>query len=435
MMFQKNKILFLAAMGLLFAFLAFWIYGEFTDEVQGLKNEAYLEVATKIIDFQGEDFFGIIQEFENKDVRYQDMEIKIDTFISITEDERGGKQEIRHSIGFAAGYESDSDLPFFNEEFTRDSGSNIKIILTDQSSGMLGDSATFNFDVDSNFRQDLKKEFQEKDKDVKLQAMMNIWPQIIFAIILWFLFLIGFIFLERGHRHQRDLLVQKNNFISNITHELKTPLSTMGIALEAIENYYLDDKEKTVAYLRESRNQISHLDYSIDQLMHISKMDNVADMFMLAPVNVHELITHSIESLAIPFEKKGMTIKYHCEDKELTAKLDSYHFKNVVFNLLDNALKYSKENTKVSVHLVKVSDQVFELRVQDEGIGIDTHHQQKIFDRFYRIPNGNIHNVRGNGLGLSYVKAVIEAHNGRIKVESKSQEGSTFIIKCPVKDV
>ena len=253
--------------------------------------------------------------------------------------------------------------------------------------------------------------------------------------ILFSLFLVGitvasFILLYRNLLRQRRLAEAKNEFISNITHELKTPIATVGVAIEALKNFNaIDDPKRTQEYLSISQNELQRLNLLVDKVLKLSMFEKKEVELKYEMTDLEDIVNEVVTSMRLQIEKYHGEVTVSREgDTMLSA--DRLHLLSVLFNLLDNALKYSNENPRIKIAMKGESDNV-QLIVSDKGIGIAEMYHEKIFDKFFRIPQGNTHNAKGYGLGLSYVAHVVRKHNGSIRVQSQPGEGTTFIINLP----
>lgn len=253
---------------------------------------------------------------------------------------------------------------------------------------------------------------------------------ILFSVLLMGITIISFWLLYKNMLKQQRLAELKNEFISNITHELKTPIATVGVAIEALKNFNaMQNPERTREYLDISSNELQRLNLLVDKVLKLSMFEKKAIELRFETVDATELINEVVASLKLQLEKNNAQISVRCEG-DLHLRGDRLHLQSVIFNLLDNALKYSKENPAISIEAKEKEDSI-ELKVKDNGIGIPAEYQGKIFDKFFRVPHGDTHNAKGYGLGLSYVAQVIAGHNGSIVVNSNTNEGTTFTITLP----
>ncbi|MGZ3946110.1 MAG: sensor histidine kinase [Mucilaginibacter sp.] len=242
--------------------------------------------------------------------------------------------------------------------------------------------------------------------------------------------ILGFNYLIKTIQKQRKLAEMKDDFINNMTHELKTPIATLTVAIEGLQKFNaLNDPEKTQRYLQTSRTELSRLNELVTKVLNISAFENDKIDLVKEEINVDELMKDVIASEALKTEKK-VDISY--QNNGLTNIVaDKLHFRNVLVNLVDNAIKYSGDHPQIAITCSQNNNEsVFS--VKDNGQGIPKSHQKQVFDKFHRVSTGNIHNVKGTGLGLSYVKYIVEAHGGTVAVKSEINAGSEFIISMPV---
>ena len=257
----------------------------------------------------------------------------------------------------------------------------------------------------------------------------RIQKNILFAGILFGAISFSFYLIYSNWRKQQRLIDIKNDFISNVTHELKTPISTVSVALEAITDFdVMQDKVKTLEYLQISQKELSRLKILVDKVLKMSIFEKGASKLKIEALQFDELVEEVLNSMKIQFEKEKAAVKKEVQGSDFSVEVDKIHLTNVVYNLLDNAMKYCKQNPIITVRLEE-SNGAVDLYIKDNGIGISEADKSKIFNRFYRVPSGDTHDVKGHGLGLSYVASVIEQHRGQINLQSTPSEGSTFHIR------
>lgn len=261
--------------------------------------------------------------------------------------------------------------------------------------------------------------------------LQKMWSQILVSLLLVGLTVLSFSLLLRNLVQQRKLTQIKNDFISNITHELKTPIATVSVAIEALRNFdALYDPQRTKEYLAISSNELQRLSFLVDKVLKLSMFEKHQVELKEETVDLAQLVNEVVSSMKLQFEKYKAKVNVQLYGYRFMVNGDRLHLTSVLFNLLDNALKYSKENPSIHIDLKEDTEQI-ELIVTDNGIGIAAEYRKKIFDKFFRVPAGDTHNVKGYGLGLSYVAYVIQRHYGTIEVESQPGIGSRFITKLP----
>jgi two-component system phosphate regulon sensor histidine kinase PhoR len=259
----------------------------------------------------------------------------------------------------------------------------------------------------------------------------KILPQIVVSILLVALTTISFIVLFRNLVRQRKLTQLKNDFISNITHELKTPIATVSVAVEALKSFNaLDDPKRTQEYLAISANELQRLSLLVDKVLKLSMFEKQEIELKNETFDLKQLIEEVVASMRLQFEKYHAVIKLDLPDTPIPLTADRLHITSVIYNLLDNALKYSKRNPVIRIG-VKDNSEGLEFLVEDNGAGIPDEYKAKVFDKFFRVPTGDHHNVKGYGLGLSYVAYVIQRHRGTIALQTESGAGSTFTVTLP----
>jgi two-component system phosphate regulon sensor histidine kinase PhoR len=230
---------------------------------------------------------------------------------------------------------------------------------------------------------------------------------------------------------QRKLTQLKNDFISNITHELKTPIATVSVAIEAMKNFdVLGNPRRTQEYLNISANELQRLSLLVDKVLRLSMFEKKEIEFRKESFDIAKMAGEVIDSMKLQFEKQQATVSLEVTGSNFFIEADQRHIASVIYNLLDNALKYSKENPVINVHVIN-RETFLELRVTDNGIGIAAEYREKIFEQFFRVPSGDRHNIKGYGLGLSYANHIVRNHMGFIELETEPEKGSTFIIKLP----
>jgi two-component system phosphate regulon sensor histidine kinase PhoR len=254
---------------------------------------------------------------------------------------------------------------------------------------------------------------------------------ILFSLFLVGITIVSFVLLYRNVVKQRRLAELKNEFISNITHELKTPIATVGVAIEALKNFNaMHDPQRTKEYLDISQNELQRLSLLVDKVLKLSMFEKNEMELKKEQFDYRQLVEEVMNSMKLQFEKYHAKVNLHTEGENFIVEADKLHITSVVYNLLDNALKYSKENPVIDVQLTATPESIG-LSVSDNGIGIEPAYKEKIFDKFFRVPTGDKHNIKGYGLGLSYVAEVIKRHHGNIQVESELGKGSTFTARFP----
>ena len=267
--------------------------------------------------------------------------------------------------------------------------------------------------------------------NVRPYIYLQISPQITFSFVLTLVTSAAFFMMYRSMRSQQKLMELKNDFISNITHELKTPVTTVSVAIEALRNFKgLENPQTTREYLDIAQGELNRLTILTDKVLKTAVFDKGTVNFENEQVDLHKTVDQILHSMKLIFEKQKAHVTFERQGDSFTIRGGSVHITNVIYNLLDNALKYSLSEPQISVRLEEDANRVI-LKVADRGIGIPAEYKKKIFEKFFRVPTGDVHNIKGYGLGLSYVESVVRSHRGLIEVVSKPGEGSVFTISLP----
>jgi two-component system phosphate regulon sensor histidine kinase PhoR len=241
----------------------------------------------------------------------------------------------------------------------------------------------------------------------------------------------AFILTIRTMLNQKKISEIKSDFINNMTHELKTPLATISLAIDAIGNEkVMDNKEKIRYFSGIIKEENKRMNKQVESILQSALLEKNEISLNLQVTDVHEVITHTVENLQLQLASKQGQVELRLDAINPIIKADDVHFSNVIFNLLDNAIKYSKEHLEVVISTYSTRKSLV-ITIADNGIGMSRDTISRIFEKFYRAHTGNVHNVKGFGLGLSYVKAIVDAHKGKIKVESAMGKGSKFTMEFP----
>ena len=254
------------------------------------------------------------------------------------------------------------------------------------------------------------------------------WTLLSSAVLLLFTVLC-FLYMLRTILKQKKLSEVRNDFINNMTHELKTPIATVSAAVEAMQNFNaLNDTRKTENYLRISRQELQRLSDLVEKVLHIAAEEKEELELFREETDINELVGSIIANHRLKANKK-VDFTYTILANPVV-NVDKTHLSNAINNLVDNAIKYSGEPVEITIQVARQQDRL-KIMVKDNGIGIPGNYQESIFEKFFRVPTGNIHNVKGFGLGLSYVKKIVEKHGGTIRVKSEPEKGSEFHLEIP----
>lgn len=230
---------------------------------------------------------------------------------------------------------------------------------------------------------------------------------------------------------QKKLSEIKNDFVNNMTHELKTPISTISLASQMLADQSLSNDSKNLEHISALiQEESKRLGNQVERVLQMSILEEGKMSMRIQPVRFDQLVRQSVEKISLQVRKKNGTIELDLNSGEDPVNGDETHLTNVIFNLIDNAMKYCHNDPAIKISTRSTSRSV-QLLVSDNGIGIDKEYLNKIFDKFFRVPTGNVHDVKGFGLGLSYVKKVVEQHRGTISVNSQPGAGTTFTLIIP----
>lgn len=268
--------------------------------------------------------------------------------------------------------------------------------------------------------------------DRKTYLYASMWPLILSSLVFFLMTVAAFVLAFQIIFRQKKLSDMKTDFINNMTHELKTPIATISIASEML-------KDNSISALAENRNKYAHIIFEenkrlanhVEQVLQIARFEKGELQLNLEDRDIHEIIESTAHRFQLILEELDGTVELNLKAENHVIKVDELHFTNAINNLIDNAIKYNDKAPLIKINTFNISSGI-QIEVIDNGIGLSKDDQQKIFEKFYRVSKGNVHDIKGFGLGLSYVQTIVEAHSGRIAVESKLKEGSKFIIQLPL---
>ena len=281
------------------------------------------------------------------------------------------------------------------------------------------------------FKQDvvLSVVFPQKSNYVLGSMEWVLGGSMLFSLIILATFAMSLYFIIR----QKKISEMKSDFINNMTHEFKTPIATISLAADTITNpKVINDESGIRHFIAMIKKENSRMNKQVESILQIATLDKKEMDFVFEDVSIHSLIERAVETIGIQVAQKEGTVLLELKAENPVIYGDSDHLTNLFHNLLDNANKYSPETPEIKVSTINIEKGI-QISVEDKGIGMTKTVQSKIFERFYRQTSGNIHNVKGFGLGLSYVKAIVEAHKGSISVTSEPEVGSRFDIYLPFK--
>lgn len=257
---------------------------------------------------------------------------------------------------------------------------------------------------------------------------LNIWAISAFVLITAFLFFIYAVFIII---RQKKLSEVQKDFINNMTHELKTPISTIGISAKVISDPdIIKHPQRLSQYASIITHQNNRLENQVEKVLKSSLAEKGSILLTKESFSLNDMIQSVISDFELKAQEKNGKVIFHHDEHIQNIVADKSHFENLLFNLLDNAIKYCEKSPKVIVKTSLQGHKIY-LSIADNGLGIDKKYQSKVFHKFFRVPTGNIHNVKGFGLGLNYVKSIIKAQHWKIQLKSENQKGSVFTIIIP----
>lgn len=266
------------------------------------------------------------------------------------------------------------------------------------------------------------------DREVQLVNQMGIWTfssLVMLLVIIFFAYALFVIF------RQRKLSEVQKDFINNMTHEFKTPLSTISLSAEVLRSQANHAQpERVINYTNIIEQETMRMRQHLERMLQVAQVDQGDIQLKKEEVDMHELLQEVVESMQPILNERKASVLFSFESKHYRVLGDRHHLANIIFNVLDNAIKYSNVQPEVTV-TTKDHMKSMLIKVKDNGIGISAEQQKKVFQKFYRVPTGNVHTVKGFGLGLSYVRQIIEAHGGTVSLNSELNRGSVFILKFP----
>ena len=255
-------------------------------------------------------------------------------------------------------------------------------------------------------------------------------PSVVFTLVLLVTFIFTIVVIFRQKRYSEI----KNDFINNMTHELKTPIASISLAAQMLNDKSVTKSQQMLGHLSGVINdETKRLRFLVEKVLQMSMFDKKKAVFKKKELDLNEMVENIAKSFTLRVEHTGGKIYTEIEAIDSAIFVDEMHFQNVIFNLMDNAVKYRKQDKPIDIYLRTWNDNDhLYLSVRDTGLGIKKENLKKIFDKFYRVHTGNVHDAKGFGLGLAYVHKVVDLHDGEIKVESEYGKGTTFTIKLPV---
>lgn len=292
----------------------------------------------------------------------------------------------------------------------------------------LNTMSTRAFQVDLLGKEKLRVRINNEQEVILGQMLTGLLVSLMFILLVLFCL----VYMLRTIFKQKQLSQIKNDFINNMTHELKTPIATVSAIVESMQNFgVLDNREKTNKYLDVSKNELGRLSGLVEKVLNMAREEREALKMSPEELNVREVFDNIINSQAVKQEVKQVSFDLKVDEDAEKVTADRFHMVNVMQNLIENSIKYSGDPVMIRIACER-NREYLKISVSDNGVGISKKHQAKVFDQFYRVPTGNVHNVKGFGLGLHYVRNIVEKHGGKIGLSSEVGKGSTFTINLPL---
>ncbi|MFN4255673.1 MAG: sensor histidine kinase [Saprospiraceae bacterium] len=259
----------------------------------------------------------------------------------------------------------------------------------------------------------------------------SVWKTLVMSIIFTGITLFGFWYTISVIFRQKQLSEMKNDFINNMTHEFKTPIATISLATDSIGSpMVISNPDKIKRFTEIIRQENRRMNAQVERVLQTAMVDKKDFQLTIGAMNLHDVIGQAVDNFSLQVEKREGTLKTELQSTRPVIQGDATHIASVIHNLLDNANKYSPDKPEITIRTRDVAYGV-EVTVEDKGIGIGKEARKHIFDKFYRVHTGNLHDVKGFGLGLSYVKAIMVAHKGTVDVKSEPGKGSAFTLMFP----
>ena len=266
-------------------------------------------------------------------------------------------------------------------------------------------------------------------REANLVSQMGIW---VFSSVVLLIVIIFFVYTLMVILRQRRLSEVQKDFINNMTHEFKTPISTIALSAGVLQDKgIVTQPDRLLSYATIIQDETQRLKQQVERVLHMARLEKKELGLKKEDVDIHDLLREALSNIQPALQQKNGSISLAMNASASIVRVDRLHLTNVFTNLLDNAIKYCEQKPLISIDTQRTGEQLI-ITLADNGIGIAPAHQKKIFDQFYRVPTGNIHNVKGFGLGLNYVRLMVEAHKGKVTVQSEVGKGTVFQVILPL---
>ncbi len=429
-------LILLSLLGLIF-FQVLWLTTAHKTKAKQLRENIYFAVSEATEKLM-EDRAGFFSMNKKSDILFPNDKIKME-ILRPSVLQRFSKDEIAAVIRKAMDKHFLEDIPF---EFAVSDNSLTGEQVESENFFKYFTDSSHNTNVAMPLQPPPGSNLENLTKEEFLVVIVPHQKAIIFREILWFiigsiLFTIiittAFFLTIRALLRQKKLSEIKSDFINNMTHEFKTPLATISLAVDALKNEkVMADKEKSNYFTGIIKEENKRMNKQVETILQAALLDKQEVQLNLKKISAHELIKIALNNIMLPLEEKRGAIEVSLDAPKDIVLADEVHFTNLINNLLDNAVKYSKDEGLLIKLVTSNHGQQLRIRIEDNGIGMNKETLSRIFEKFYRAHTGNIHNVKGFGLGLSYVKTMVEAHKGTIKPESTLGKGTTFTVSIPL---
>lgn len=305
-----------------------------------------------------------------------------------------------------------------------------RMVKYKKAAGITGDGEQLNAPLPAHYDSDFIYYFGVRFPNKSTNLLSNMWIVVVFTILI-LITVAFFIYAMFVILKQKQLSEQQRDFINNMTHEFRTPISTINISTDVfLQNEAIKADARLNRYSGIIKEQVMRLNTQVEKVLQLAKIERDSVELNLEEIDLPELLNSISPSLELKIGEKNGALHLNLEPIHALIRADRLHLTNILHNLVDNGVKYSKGAPDITVQLQKVGDDLF-LRVKDQGIGIAKEHQKHIFSKFYRVPTGNVHNVKGFGLGLFYVKTICKEHHWKLRLESEPGKGTTIEIRIP----
>lgn len=448
--------------------MALYLEKNYNDEKTALQKEVGYLFVNAVKDLEGSLLNDIVFKHTSNFKSIKSDSLKIMTFIGDTDSsvnkekfniKISADQNIRlNEVHGAISMIMDVRLDSNNQNFCFDTIPRKNIVFQDLEKKFAGNLKKANIEIDYKIMKTSSKDTLKLNKNFatsgtyfdvvsgdkydviinsyKKSLLWKIIPETLFAFLVFGMIWFAFYMLQKSMLKENKLMEAKNDFMQNMTHELKTPIATASVALEALTDFNaINDANKRDEYIQMSKVELKRLAFIVDKVLSLQTMDKEITNVYFEKVNIPELVDEILNAMRIQFSKKEIDLKKNIDLEKDEIYTDKSLLTGILYNLLDNACKYNvKPQAKVEISISNQGSNIM-IEVQDNGLGIEKENLSKIFQKFYRVPNGNIHTIKGHGLGLSFVEQAVKTLSGTIEVESVPNQFTKFSILLPLNTI